>query len=55
MYTFVQLRPGTDPGKLEAKFPALVDKYKPQLKESHTKKCTKPATVKRYSSQIRSR
>lgn len=31
MYTFVQFRPGTDPKKIEAKFPALVNKYKPEL------------------------
>jgi putative ABC transport system permease protein len=34
MYTFVQLKPGTDPKKTEAKFPAIVAKYKPELKES---------------------
>jgi len=34
MYTFVQLKPGTDPKKTEAKFPAIVLKYKPELKES---------------------
>jgi len=32
MYTFIQLRPGTDPKKIEAKLPAIVDKYKPELK-----------------------
>lgn len=37
MYTFVELRAGTDPGKIEAKFPALVDKYKPELKQSQQK------------------
>ena len=37
MYTFVELRAGSDPGKIEAKFPALVDKYKPQLKQSQQK------------------
>jgi len=35
MYTFVQLRPGTDPKIVEAKLPTLISKYKPQLKESH--------------------
>ena len=34
MYTFVQLKPGTDPKKIEAKLPAIVAKYKPELKES---------------------
>ena len=34
MYTFVQLKPGTDPKKTEAKFPAIVARYKPELKES---------------------
>jgi len=37
MYTFVELRAGTDPDKMEAKFPSLVDKYKPQLKQSQQK------------------
>jgi putative ABC transport system permease protein len=37
MYTFVELRVGTDPGTVEAKFPALVEKYKPQLKQSQQK------------------
>ncbi len=27
-YTFVRLRPGTDPGRLEAQFPALAERYK---------------------------
>jgi len=31
MYTFIQLRPGTDPKVIEAKLPALVNKYKPEL------------------------
>jgi putative ABC transport system permease protein len=31
MYTFIQLRPGTDPKTVEAKLPALVKKYKPEL------------------------
>jgi putative ABC transport system permease protein len=26
-YTYVQLAPGTDPGKVEAKFPAFIEKY----------------------------
>ena len=26
-YTYLLLKPGTDPGKLEAKFPAFIDKY----------------------------
>src|SRR4030095_15353660 len=34
MYTFVQLKPGTDYKKTEAKLPAIVAKYKPELKES---------------------
>jgi putative ABC transport system permease protein len=33
MYTFIQLRPGTDPKKVEAKLPGIVDKYKPELKQ----------------------
>ncbi len=31
MYTFIQLRPGTDPKAFEAKLPAIVNKYKPEL------------------------
>src|SRR5258706_8794224 len=34
MYTFVQLRPGIDPKTVEAKLPAIINKYKPELKES---------------------
>jgi putative ABC transport system permease protein len=30
MYVFVQLRPGTDPAKVESRFPGIVNKYKPQ-------------------------
>jgi putative ABC transport system permease protein len=37
MYTFVKLRAGTDLEDLEAKLPALVDKYKPGLKQSQEK------------------
>jgi len=37
MYTFIQLRPGTDPEKIAAGFPAIVDKYKPELKNSQQK------------------
>lgn len=36
MYTFVQLRDGTDPKIVEAKLPALIAKYKPELKERKT-------------------
>jgi putative ABC transport system permease protein len=35
MYTFVQLRTGVDPKIVEAKLPAIINKYKPQLKENH--------------------
>ncbi|MDZ4705827.1 MAG: ABC transporter permease [Saprospiraceae bacterium] len=31
MYTYVQLREGTDPQTLEARFPAIVDQYNPEL------------------------
>src|SRR5262245_170519 len=34
MYTFVQLHPGVDPRIIETKLSSLVDKYKPQLKNS---------------------
>jgi putative ABC transport system permease protein len=37
MYTFIQVRPGTDPQALEARFPAIVDKYKPTSKELNQK------------------
>src|SRR4030095_9496870 len=37
MYTFIQLRPGTDPKKIEAKLPPIVDKHKPELKGSSQK------------------
>jgi putative ABC transport system permease protein len=37
MYTFVRLRPGTDPNTVEAQFPTLIDRYKPQLKAAHEK------------------
>lgn len=33
MYTFVQLTPGTNPKTVEEKFPAILNKYKPELKE----------------------
>jgi putative ABC transport system permease protein len=35
MYTFISVRAGTDPKALEAKFPALVTKYKPDNKEKN--------------------
>src|SRR6185503_7359067 len=37
MYTFVQLKSGTDPKKTEAKLTAIVAKYKPELKQSTQK------------------
>src|SRR4030095_2049869 len=37
MYTFIQVKPGTDPKRLEAKFPAIVKKYKPELEQSQQK------------------
>ncbi|MCI0751133.1 MAG: ABC transporter permease [Flammeovirgaceae bacterium] len=33
MYTFIRVRPDADVNALEAKFPALVEKYKPENKE----------------------
>jgi putative ABC transport system permease protein len=33
MYTFISLEPGVDPKSVEANFPALVSKYKPENKE----------------------
>jgi len=35
MYTFVRLRPGADPTTVATKFPAIVDKYKPELHASN--------------------
>lgn len=37
MYTFVKLRPGTDSKIVEGKLPAIIDKYKPELKEVNQK------------------
>jgi putative ABC transport system permease protein len=37
MYTFVCVQPGTDVAALEAKLPALVDKYKPENKDRNAK------------------
>jgi len=37
MYTFIRLRPGTNPKKIESRLPALVAKYKPELKGSQQK------------------
>lgn len=37
MYTFIQLRPGTDPKTIESKLPGIVDKYKPELRDSQEK------------------
>ncbi len=37
MYTFVKLKPGSDPTELEAKFPAIVEKYSPELAENNRK------------------
>ena len=33
MYTFIKVRPGTDPKVLEKKFPAIVEKHNPEAKE----------------------
>lgn len=35
MYTFISVLPGTNPKTLEAKFPVLVDKYKPENKKNN--------------------
>jgi putative ABC transport system permease protein len=37
MYTFVRLRPGTDPATVKTQLPALVTRYKPQLAANHEK------------------
>ena len=36
-YTYVQFEPGTDPKDIEAKLPALVNRYKPQNKDNNQK------------------
>ena len=38
MYVFVQLRPGSDPARVEARFPAIVKKYKPQQQAQSSQK-----------------
>jgi putative ABC transport system permease protein len=38
MYVFVQLRPGTDPAKVEARFPAIVKKFKPEQQTQASQK-----------------
>lgn len=35
MYTFLKLRPGTDPAVVQAKFPDIVDKYEPGLAQQN--------------------
>lgn len=35
MYTFIKVKEGTDPQALLAKFPAIVDKYNPELKNQN--------------------
>lgn len=37
MYTFIRVEPGTDPQVLQAKFPAIVEQHKPDLKEQNRK------------------
>lgn len=37
MYTFIKVKPGTDPVSLAAKFPAIVDKYSPELAADNRK------------------
>ncbi len=37
MYTFITVKPGTNPEALEAKFPAIIDKYNPTLAENNRK------------------
>ncbi len=37
MYVFIQLKPGTNAKIIEARLPAIVDKYKPELKQSQEK------------------
>jgi putative ABC transport system permease protein len=37
MYVFIQLREGTDPNTVQAKLPVIVDKYRPELKQTTRK------------------
>ena len=37
MYTFVKLKPGAQAAALEARFPAIIEKYNPQLAENNRK------------------
>ena len=37
MYVFIQLKPGTNAKVIEARLPTIVDKYKPELKQSQEK------------------
>ena len=45
MYTFIQLKPGTDPKILESKFPGIVSKYKPGLKDANEKQAAEPSAL----------
>jgi putative ABC transport system permease protein len=46
MYTFVKLHAGADPENLQAKLPALVDKFKPELKQSQEKNVLRLQPIK---------
>jgi putative ABC transport system permease protein len=37
MYTFLKLKPGTNPADLESKFPSIIEKYNPELAENNRK------------------
>lgn len=46
MYTFLKIRPGTDAASLEAKFPAIVEKYNPDLAQNNRKDILKLQPLK---------
>lgn len=35
MYTYIQVKPGTDPNDLASKFPTIIEKYNPELAENN--------------------
>lgn len=46
MYTFIKVQPGTDPGELEKKFPAIVEKYNPAAKAKNQRDVLSLQSVK---------
>lgn len=46
MYTFLKLKPGTDPAELEKKFPAIITKNSPELAEDNRNDILKLQAIK---------